>query len=1097
MKPFLMKKIYLFTLVFASVAAVFVSEFHVSKITVETGIDEAQKFKLKKRIRRDLGYTKFDGPDKYDEFHHAIRTEFGDQNPKYPQNYKIEEFNTARLDLMNYRNSNEAFSLRTQRTFDTNSWIERGPANVPGRTRGLIVDPDDPSQNTWFAGSVGGGVWKTTNGGRSWTKITNDFPNLSTTVLAMADSNHDVIYVGTGEGFFNTGAIRGDGIFKSIDRGRSWIQLDATANNLNFSYINRIIVDPSNENILLTSTNTGIFKSIDGGLSWRQVFNSPLRRVQHIIFEPGNFSVQYAAINSTGVIKSLDGGETWSNTGVGIISNGRIEIAVSPVNPNIVFAASEGNMSGSGSDLLVSFNKGDSWELVVEANSGANVNWLGSQGWYDNTILPHPFDENIVYVGGIQLWKITIVPGDGVGDKRILGVFERGTEEFIEYVNWGGPYLGGGLGRGEDWFNADENNPKDFSSDDYTSVELRFGSDKKQKAHRFTIPTGRTSGVAVLDYTYQDYIEVPFEVWDVDNNRQLMVSFRDQANNGIFDLIPRGDGEDTQSREYIFIHGYDYNDNTPNENIAQSGGFAYKLLYSMWPVLKEGLGSLSNFPNSDLYIQYGEVNLKFRQTNHMTDAYNQIDSKNANVHVDHHNILPIITNSESKTFRLLNANDGGVYVSNSSADPGFAPGTWSFAGTEYNTSQFYGVDKRRGADEYIGGMQDNGTWKSPGGISSDKTTNWQFNIGGDGFNVVWNYFDSNKLIGGSQFNGIRRSLDGGVTWQAATNGLNDTGSGSAPFITKLEASQMVPNRVFAVGRTGVWRSENFGGSWESSPISENWQFGSFSNVKVSIADPNIVWAGGAMTNTARVFVSRDAGKTFQPVNNSSEAPAAVVTGIGTHPFDPNTAFLTFSAFGRTKILRTKDLGQSWEDITGFSDGVSSKGFPNVAVYSVIVLPNEPQTIWAGTEIGIFESTDDGASWNMLDGNLPAASIWEMKVVDDQVVVATHGRGIWSLTIPELQDFVLNADTPKLSFDFNIYPNPVKGRGQIDLKGIKSGQTNIEVYDLNGKKVKSISAGFLSNENAKISLDTQDLKEGIYLLRVVNGNQRITKRIIVE
>lgn len=1089
-----MKKFYLFTLIFIAFAAILKNSWTQDEFPNHGDI-EKEKLIAKKKIRRTLGYTKFDGPDKYDEFQHAIRTEFGDQNPKYPVNYKLDEFNAARLDLINFRNSNQAFQLRTQRSFDTDTWIERGPANVPGRTRGLIIDPDDPSQNTWFAGSVGGGIWKTTNSGNSWTKLTENFPNLSTTVLAMADSNHDVIYAGTGEGFFNTGAIRGDGIFKSIDRGETWFQLSSTASNTDFSYINRIIIDPSNENVLLSANNNGIYKSEDGGFSWKKVYDSPVRRVQHIIYEPGNFQVQYAALNSIGVIKSIDGGETWTSTGPGIVSTGRIEIAVSPVNTNLLLAASEGTMSGSGSDLFASYDKGDSWQLVIEENEGANVNWLGSQGWYDNTILPHPFDENIVYVGGIQLWKINLRPGQGQGEKRILGVFERGTEAFMEYVNWGGTYLGGGFGRGEDWFSSDEENPKDFTKEDYTSVELRFGPNKKQKAHRFTIPAGRTSGVAVGDYSYQDYVEVPFEAWDVDNNRQLMVSFRDQANDGQFNLIPRGSSEDTQSREYIFIHGYEYDPNAPHPNVAQNGGYPFKLLFAIWPVLKDGFNAENGFPASDIFVDFREVQLRFRATAHMTDGYNQIDGKNREVHVDHHNLLPIITNRQAKTFRILNANDGGVYVTQNGTDPGFDFGTWVFAGSFYNTSQFYGVDKKRGADEYIGGMQDNGTWKSPSGISSDKTTNWQFNIGGDGFNVVWNYSNPQRLLGGSQFNGIRRSLDGGNTWQEATSGLTDVGSSNAPFITKLEASQMAPNRVFAVGRTGVWRSENFGGSWESSPISENWQFGSFSNVKVSIADPNIVWAGGAMTNTARVFVSRDAGKTFQPVNNSSEAPAAVVTGIGTHPFDPNTAFLTFSAFGRTKILRTKDLGQSWEDITGFSNGVSSKGFPNVAVYSVIVLPNEPQTIWAGTEIGIFESTDDGASWHMLDGNLPAASIWEMKVVDDQVVVATHGRGIWSLTIPELQDFVLNADTPKLSFDFNIYPNPVKGRGQIDLKGIKSGQTNIEVYDLNGKMVKTISAGFLSNENAKVSLDTQDLKEGIYLLRVVMVISELRKELL--
>ncbi|MCK5700184.1 MAG: hypothetical protein KAI29_03500, partial [Cyclobacteriaceae bacterium] len=122
--------------------------------------------------------------------------------------------------------------------------------------------------------------------------------------------------------------------------------------------------------------------------------------------------------------------------------------------------------------------------------------------------------------------------------------------------------------------------------------------------------------------------------------------------------------------------------------------------------------------------------------------------------------------------------------------------------------------------------------------------------------------------------------------------------------------------------------------------------------------------------------------------------------------------------------RTTDLGNSWEDISGFgTNSISDNGFPDVAVYSLLVRPDNPTMIWAGTEIGIFESTDNGVSWSFLEGGLGAAAVWEMNVTDDQVVIATHGRGIFTATLPEVQEVVivpeiLGAGTTAKG-DFNI------------------------------------------------------------------------------
>ena len=216
---------------------------HLSPVSPE-GIKTAEK--LKKMERRKEGYVKSEKPDEFVRILHEMRIPFGKTEHEYSINYKMKELEKAR--------KNKKYSK------DVLPWIERGPGNVAGRARGLIVDPGDPTKNTWFVGSVGGGIWKTTDAGASWADIAPDLPNLAVSTLAMAPSNHDIIYAGTGESMYSVDVINGDGIYKSVDRGLTWSQLPSTISNPNFNNIARIIVDPQNANIVLAATSSGRYK---------------------------------------------------------------------------------------------------------------------------------------------------------------------------------------------------------------------------------------------------------------------------------------------------------------------------------------------------------------------------------------------------------------------------------------------------------------------------------------------------------------------------------------------------------------------------------------------------------------------------------------------------------------------------------------------------------------------------------------------------------------------------------------------------------------------------------------------------------------------
>lgn len=1007
------------------------------------------EYELKKKRHTTPGYKKSDMPSKYAEMLNALKTRKGEDGPTYGTNYKMKELNKAQS-LRSKQVSSARLTSRPTLTFD-----ERGPGNVPGRTRAVAIDPDD--SDVWVAGAAGGGIWKTLDGGTTWVNKSKDMPNLAISQIVMAGSDKNILYAGTGEGWgASAGFIKGNGIFKSIDLGETWSQLASTASNDDFQVVNRMIVDPNDSDVILAVTNndqlfasftSGIFKSTDGGDNWTAVYNSTSGRVQQIVADPVDFNIQYVTINSTGVLKSTDAGQTWTDMSEGLFPSGRMELAVSPVNTDRLYLSNEGprdpeDASSYIPELYVSSDAGANWNQLTDTDGVPN--FLGDQGWYDHTILAHPFDEDIVYVGGVNMFKFTMEEGEETSDAQVTNV-EDGVD-FMDLVNFSADANGGTISIGESAS---------------ASVEIRFGSGIGQKAHRFTV-NKQAAGVPDAEYEFQDYVDVPFEVWDIDNNVQLMAAFRDQQEDGKFNLIESftdGDDGTNHSREYLFVSAVEYDETTPNSNMSVDGGHVFENMFFIWPVLAEGsTWDAENLPTSEFVINWGTILRKIMNAENVTDAYGQFGGKNSfsqtqgatsteGVHPDNHNLVPIITDVNNKEFQLVLTNDGGLYKSNVGTNPGFNDGDWTFSGTGYNTTQFYAIDKMPGENRYIGGAQDNGTWMTPAGVEGSATAKYGRANGGDGFGVAWHHTNPDMLLSCVYYNSIEKSSDGGATFTNSTTGLTGVGDNAqSPFNTKIENLDSDPDVIYTVGASGVFKSTDFADNWALTSISEKWTLRSFLDVKISKANNNIVWAGGAMTDIESLHVSSDAGGSFSATTNFDDVTLGQISGLATHPTEDSTAYALFSFAKGPKILKTEDLGKTWVDISGFGTGsTSTTGFPDVAVYDLCVLPHETSTIWVGTEIGLFESTDDGASWHILDADLPAVSVWELKQVDDQIIVGTHGRGIFSTTIAELPEQGYNPEISLVSSSID--------EGAIVNITLPSASSSLELY-IEGELVHS-------------------------------------------
>lgn len=278
-------------------------------------------------------------------------------------------------------------------------WTSLGPGNIGGRTRAIIPHPTN--QNVLWAGSAGGGVWRTDNAGQSWTAVDDLMANLAISCMAIDPSDPNQIYAGTGEGFFNSDAIRGAGIFRTTD-GTTWAQLPATIGT-DYQSINSLAIS-KNGQVLLAATPLGIFRSADANrMTWTTVLSDP---ISCVVFHPTDSKKAIAGGLNTGrAYYSTDSGQTWKLATQASPWSGRVELTYARNDSAIVYAS----VQMSRGQIWMSIDGGKSFKArkSLLAN-GFPSNYLGDQGWYANTIWAgDPSNSNLVLVGGLNLFKST------------------------------------------------------------------------------------------------------------------------------------------------------------------------------------------------------------------------------------------------------------------------------------------------------------------------------------------------------------------------------------------------------------------------------------------------------------------------------------------------------------------------------------------------------------------------------------------------------------------------------------------------------------------------------------------------------------------
>jgi PKD repeat protein len=288
-------------------------------------------------------------------------------------------------------------------------WTSLGPSYIPapgpagyegiGRLNVVAFHPTD--QNKIYVGAPSGGFWMSADGGITWSTSTDSLATLGVSAIVVDFSNASKILIGTGDR--DAGDAPGMGVFKSLNGGVTWT---ASKTGMGNQTVGKIIQDPTNSQIFLAATGGGIYRSTDGGVNWTQTRSGNFK---DICFKPGDPNIVYAAYNSD-FWRSSNNGVSFTQITSGLTSGQRGSIAVSAANPAYVYFVQSNNSSGfkglyRSTDSGLNFTTRSTTPNILDWSCDGSGS--GGQGWYDLAITADPLNAEIVYVGGVDVWKST------------------------------------------------------------------------------------------------------------------------------------------------------------------------------------------------------------------------------------------------------------------------------------------------------------------------------------------------------------------------------------------------------------------------------------------------------------------------------------------------------------------------------------------------------------------------------------------------------------------------------------------------------------------------------------------------------------------
>ena len=953
----------------------------------------------------------------------------------------------------------EQTNLRSVPGEYNNFWEERGPNNVGGRTKALLFDPNDPTNETVFAGGVSGGLWKNTqisDPNSAWSLISVT-ENLSVTTITVDANDSNIFYLGTGESYTSRDSY-GNGVWKSTDAGLSWTQV--------FGGISGPIEYQETNALLTVNSPASIMGNYD---ALQAAFGPDLTSVSGnlVLVDDGTF------LSDEGCSPLVNGSSVNGNIALikrgncnftDKVKNAQNEGAIAVIMINNVVGANPITMAGDDPTItipsvMISEPHG---QLIRTAMDTETVNvllenreTLGNGGVY---LIPGKTHINdIITRDNAGVSEIYVATGGSYyspsSDPTVFGSGDVGVYKTIDGgVNWTQIVL-----------------PETPEGHFYTPIDLELGADGTVWMSTTNSIVYATGGGAIFASTDGTNFALKHSITDGERT-EIAVSKTDP------DLV------------------YAIAVNAPLSIIRTTDNFAtttdLPLPDDASPIISSsdftnGQGwydlGIEVDPGNDQNVFVGGINW-FKSTNAGT-SWNQFSNSYGgqlpNIHPDQHNI--VFANSNT----ILIGNDGGVAYSN---DGG---ATITHRNKNYNVTQFYHMavapTTAFSGDYFMAGSQDNGTQQFDNasvGINASYESQ-----GGDG---AYCFFDQDGTEQYRISNYIyNRSIE---LFNYANNDIiqiNSEDSDNGDFITQQELDSN-QNILF----TNYSTSSNF----IIKRYKINLFFGSVNKDELthSLLDntPTAFKVSPFTTSSTTLLVGLENGKLLKLTNADGTVAWSELTGaniigsISDIEFGQteNDIFVTVHNYGVTNVWYSDDGGSSW---------VSKEGdLPDMPVKCILQNPLNPEQLLIGTDLGTWWTQDFSSAspiWYHGTNGMNSVKVTDLELRDDNMVfAATYGRGIFSGQFTAA-DGTIGFDDLERNTSLSIYPNPSQGNISFSLPSSFS-NPEIKIFDLTGRLVyeKNINT---NQETYAINLD--NLSTGNYIVNVISKNTLFSSKLIME
>ncbi|MEZ7992878.1 MAG: T9SS type A sorting domain-containing protein [Flavobacteriaceae bacterium] len=947
-----------------------------------------------------------------------------------------------------------------------NPWVERGPDNVGGRTRALLFDPNDPTQETVYAGGVSGGLWKNTNISdinSVWSYV-GISENLSVSSIAVDPNNSNVWYVGTGESYTGADAV-GNGLWKTTDGGATWNQIYGGVTGSSYVDTSPAAVlkinSPANiaadYNITVTTGfGSDLSSALTGDLVLAMDGTSPTEDACSAI-------VNSSAVN--GKIAVIRRGEcTFDDKVKRAQDAGAIAvIVVNNVSGAPILMGGDGlgfNEEGNPLNITITsvmVSDTDGNAIIAALGNGVNGTLQPGSNTSGYTILPgiqHINDLVVRDNNGTS--EVFFAAAETFASGALLGINEVGVYKSTDGTNFSKLVLSAG----ED---LEPNNIKIAADNSiYVSTQSNtFGEGGGRIYHstdgstftlKHTVPSGSRTEIACSP---------------TDANTIYVLAQLNSDPVGIYKTTDNFTNVTTLALPNDADTGIDANDFT-------RGQAFYDLLIRV-------------DPTNDNILYVGGIDL-FKSTNGGT-SWSQISHWYGGwgyqeVHADQHGL------AFSSSSKMVFSNDGGVYLSTNAGNNIFP------RKKGYNTLQFYTVGVApttafSGNEYFLAGAQDNGTLMIEN--ASDGVNSFYERQGGDG---AYSFFDQD---GTDQYCIANYVYNGNIKLYDFSNGnvrtINNESGSNGDFINQeaLDSNLDILYSNYSSSSDFIVRMYR---NIKSGTVTKT----NIADASIMDSEPSALTVSHYTTNQSNLFIGLKNGKLIKIAGTTNTFPNnpiwTDITGtdfvgsisdieLGTNE---NEIFVTMHNYGVQNIWYTADGGTTWVGKEG--------NLPDIPVKAILQNPLLLEEVIIGTELGVWRTSnfsDASPTWTQSYNGMSNVKVTDLDMRDDNMVfAATYGRGIFSGQFTDAVASVDDVLTDKKAF--TVYPTISDGDFTLMAKN-DLGETTCRIFDMAGRQVYSSTINFNETLEQQVSVN---LRAGTYIVNLVDqNNKKSSSKIIIR